>query len=75
MLQVLKNYELNMSKIESLPSQTKAWEYVFFVDLDGHAEDENVRKALAEIRELCVMMKILGTYPIGEQGEEVSGKF
>ena len=74
-LQVLKNYKVNMSKIESLPSRTKAWEYVFFVDLDGHAEDGNVRKALTEINELCVMMKILGTYPIGEQGEEISGKF
>ena len=72
---MLKHYELNMSKIESLPSRTKAWEYVFFVDLDGHADDESVRKALTEIRELCVMMKILGAYPIGEQGEEGSGKF
>jgi chorismate mutase/prephenate dehydratase len=64
-LSVLKNYEINMSKIESLPSRTKAWEYVFFVDLDGHAEDENVRQALAEIGELCVLVKILGAYPRG----------
>jgi chorismate mutase/prephenate dehydratase len=60
-----------MSKIESLPSRTKAWEYVFFVDLDGHAEDENVRKALTEIEELCVLAKILGTYPVGEQNERI----
>ena len=66
-LQVLKNHEINMSKIESLPSRTKVWEYVFFVDLEGHAEDEDVRIALTEVEELCVMMKILGTYPIGEQ--------
>ena len=70
-LRVLKNYEINMSKIESLPSRIRAWEYVFFVDLDGHAEDENVRKALAEIEELCVLVKILGTYPVGEQGNGV----
>ena len=70
-LQVLKNYEINMSKIESLPSRVKAWEYVFFVDLDGHAEDENVRKALTEIEEFCVLVKILGTYPVGEQSEGV----
>ena len=70
-LQVLKHYEINMSKIESLPSRTKAWEYVFFVDLDGHAEDENVRKALTEIEELCVLAKILGTYPVGEQNERI----
>ena len=64
-LRGLKNYEINMSKIESLPSRTQAWEYVFFVDLDGHAEDENVRKALAEIKELCVLVRILGAYPQG----------
>ncbi len=74
-LQVLKNYEINMNKIESLPSRTKAWEYAFFVDLEGHAEDENVRKALTEIEELCVMVKILGTYPIGDQSEDAFGKF
>ena len=74
-LQVLKNYQINMNKIESLPSRTKAWEYVFFVDLEGHAEDENVRKTLTEIEELCVMVKILGTYPIGDQSEEAFAKF
>ncbi len=74
-LQVLKNYEINMNKIESLPSRTKAWEYVFFVDLEGHTADENVRKTLTEIKELCVMVKILGTYPIGEQSEEGFAQF
>ena len=70
-LQVLKNNKINMSKIESLPSRTKAWEYVFFVDLDGHAEDENVQKALTEIEEFCTLVKILGTYPAGEQSKGV----
>ena len=68
-LQILKNHEINMSKIESLPSRTKVWEYVFFVDLEGHAEDEDVRKALTEMEEFCVLVKILGTYPAGIQSE------
>lgn len=68
-LQILKNYEINMSKIESLPSRTKVWEYVFFVDLEGHAEDENVQKALTAMEEFCVLVKILGTYPAGIQSE------
>ena len=68
-LQVLKNCKINMSKIESLPSRTKAWEYVFFVDLEGHAADENVRKALTKMEEFCVLVKILGTYPAGDQSE------
>ena len=64
-LGVFVTYQINMSKLESLPSCTKAWEYVFFVDLDGHVEDEHVRRALAEIRDLCVLVKILGSYPRG----------
>lgn len=62
-LSVLNRYQINMNRIESLPSRTKAWEYVFFVDLEGHAADENVQMALAEIEDLCVLVKILGSYP------------
>lgn len=62
-LSVLERKGINMSRIESLPARTKAWEYVFFVDFDGHPEDENVRTALDEIEELCVLVKILGVYP------------
>ena len=62
-LSVLERHKINMSRIESLPARTKAWEYVFFVDFDEHAEVENVRTALAEIVELCVLVKILGAYP------------
>lgn len=62
-LSVLERHKINMSRIESLPARTKAWEYVFFVDFDEHAEDKNVRTALAKIEELCVLVKILGTYP------------
>ncbi len=66
-LSPLKTYQINMSKLESHPSRTKAWEYVFFVDLDGHVADENVRLALTEIEELCVLVKILGSYPRGSE--------
>lgn len=62
-LSVLERKGINMSRIESLPARTKAWEYVFFVDFDGHPDDENVRTALDEIEELCVLVKILGVYP------------
>ena len=56
-------YGLNLSKIESRPSQTKAWEYVFFVDIEGHIEDETMRTALDEVEPVCVSVKILGSYP------------
>ena len=64
-LSVLQKYQINMSKIESLPARTKAWEYVFFVDLDGHIEDASVQAALPELEELCAHVKMLGSYTRG----------
>jgi chorismate mutase/prephenate dehydratase len=57
---------INMTKIESRPSRKKAWEYVFFIDLIGHVEDEPVKKILDEIAEHCIELKVLGSYPQGD---------
>jgi chorismate mutase/prephenate dehydratase len=54
---------LNMSKIESRPSRRRPWEYVFFVDIDGHEGDPKVAEALAEVRRYCETFKVLGSYP------------
>jgi chorismate mutase/prephenate dehydratase len=54
---------INLTKIESRPLKTKAWEYVFFADLDGHTSDKKVRDAIAELEGLCMFLKILGSYP------------
>ena len=62
-LEPLKRLKINMSKIESRPSKRKAWEYFFFVDVDGHALDEPLAKALAELQKNCSFVKILGSYP------------
>lgn len=56
---------LNMMKIESRPSRAKAWEYWFFVDFEGHADDEIVGGALESLRENCAKLAILGSYPAG----------
>ena len=64
-LGVLKTHQINMNKIDSRPSRTKAWEYVFFVELEGHIEEQPVQTALAELEDLCVYIKILGSYPCG----------
>ena len=58
--------DISLSRIESRPSQKKAWEYVFFVDLVGHAEDEEVKAVLAEVSKHAANMKVLGSYPRAE---------
>lgn len=64
LLRPFASHGLNMTKIESRPSRRKAWEYIFFVDVEGHVEEEPVKKALEEIKGRCLFMKILGSYPI-----------
>ena len=54
---------LNMTKIESRPSRRRAWEYVFFVDIDGHAADPRVGAAIEAVRTQCESLKVLGSYP------------
>ena len=48
---------------KSRPSKRKAWEYFFFVDIDGHASENNVKLAIEELEKHCTFVKILGTYP------------
>ena len=63
LLQPLAKHGINLSRIESRPSRRKKWDYVFFVDLDGHANDEPVKTALAELQEVARLYRVLGAYP------------
>ncbi len=62
-LEPFRTYGINMTKIESRPTKREAWEYAFYVDFEGHRDDENVRTALAALEEHTVYVKILGSYP------------
>ncbi len=62
-LGVLANKEINMTKIESRPSRKKLGEYVFWVDIEGHREDEIVKSALEELKSRTDFLKVLGSYP------------
>lgn len=62
-LRVFHEAAINMTRIESRPSRRKAWEYFFFVDIDGHQKDERVAAALDTLRKTCNSVKILGSYP------------
>ena len=66
MLVPFKKYKINMTKIESRPSKVRAWEYYFFVDLEGHYKNPKVRKALDELESQASFVKILGSYPVEE---------
>ena len=54
---------VNLTKIESRPSKKKAWDYVFFVDLEGHIQEDKVKNAVNELKKRTQMVKILGSYP------------
>ncbi len=58
---------VNLSKIESRPSKERPWEYLFFVDFEGHTEDANIKRLLSKVRKNSVYLKILGSYPAGKQ--------
>jgi len=61
-----RRYKINMTKIESRPSKRKAWEYFFFIDCDGHAQDKKVARAIQQLGKHCNFVKILGSYPNAE---------
>lgn len=66
MLMPFKKHRLNLTKIESRPSKKRAWDYYFFLDLEGHRDDRAVQKALSELESKCKFLKVLGSYPVGE---------
>ena len=57
-------YKVSMTKLESRPAKLGLWEYVFFVDIEGHQLDNKVIKALKEVDSNASFMKILGSYPV-----------
>ena len=63
LLQPFATHGINMTRIESRPSRRKNWDYVFFVDLDGHAEEKPLADALGELKEISSLFRILGAYP------------
>ncbi|MCA1809978.1 MAG: prephenate dehydratase, partial [Kiritimatiellia bacterium] len=62
-LTAFKGNKINLTRIESRPSRMKAWEYLFFVDIEGHCEQAPVKRALADMEKQCIMCTVLGSYP------------
>ena len=64
LLQPLAQHGVSMTKFESRPARSGLWEYVFFVDLEGHRDDAPVAAALAALHDKAAFLKILGSYPV-----------
>lgn len=63
LLKPFQEHGVNMTRIESRPSKLGKWAYVFFVDLEGHAEDANVAAALKDLKKVSKLSRVLGSYP------------
>ncbi len=64
-LEPLSQRKINMTRIESRPIKSRNWEYMFFVDIEGHEQENNVCDAIGELEERCAFIKRLGSYPLG----------
>ena len=58
---------INLSKIESRPAKSEPWRYYFFLDCEGHLENEPLKSCLAELEKICVHLEWLGSYPAGKE--------
>lgn len=63
LLEPLSRHGVSMTKFESRPSKQGLWDYVFFVDIEGHQSDKHVESAIAECKARAIFLKVLGSYP------------
>ncbi len=63
LLQPLADHGISMNKIESRPAPNRKWEYMFFVDVDGHQQDSNIIDAMEDLKRQAAFLKVLGSYP------------
>jgi len=63
MLKPMEESGVSMTRIESRPGRTAMWEYVFFIDLKGHQEDDTLKPVLEQLRDEAVGLRVLGSYP------------
>jgi chorismate mutase/prephenate dehydratase len=64
LLAPLSRHGVSMTKLESRPARSGLWEYVFYMDIEGHQADANVAAALVELRQVAAFVKLLGSYPV-----------
>ena len=63
LLEPLARHRVSLTRIESRPSRRRKWDYVFFMDLEGHADEPHVARALAALKKRASLFRVLGSYP------------
>jgi chorismate mutase/prephenate dehydratase len=63
LLEPLAKHRVSLTRIESRPSRRRKWDYVFFIDFEGHVEDKHIAKALAALKKRASLFRVLGSYP------------
>ncbi len=63
LLEPLSQHQVSMTRIESRPSHRRKWDYIFFIDIEGHAQDAHVARALEQLQQRASLYRVLGSYP------------
>jgi chorismate mutase/prephenate dehydratase len=63
LLEPLAKHRVSLTRIESRPSRRRKWDYVFFIDFEGHVEDQHIARALAALKKRASLFRVLGSYP------------
>ncbi len=63
LLEPFARLKISLTRIESRPSRRKKWDYVFFIDAEGHADTEPLKSALADLKQQASLFRVLGSYP------------
>ena len=63
LLEPLARHRVSLTRIESRPSRRRKWDYVFFIDFEGHAQDRHIARALGALRKRASLFRVLGSYP------------
>jgi len=64
LLEPLSRHGVSMTKLESRPSKQGLWDYVFYIDIEGHQADEKIKAALVDLDDRASVVKVLGSYPV-----------
>ncbi|MCH8313055.1 MAG: prephenate dehydratase, partial [Nitrospinae bacterium] len=61
--QIFARNKINLTKIQSRPLRHRTWEYLFYLDFEGHDEDQNITRVIDSLRKKSLFMKVLGSFP------------